>query len=369
MDRYEEDYQHGTKYNWRKDPSNEADWHGLARTATSERRRGTCAAYCLERRGAVKTVNTGTLAVVCIVIIACLLGSASFAIEEKKVEWKQITRVAQTLAREYQVRIGLEECVPLEGPRSANPRRKAAPTRAKNIVVRPGQEEIGQVLDRVIAAEPDYVWQHDKATESFNIFPKKDAPLSFTMNGVELHNVTFREIFIEGDLLGLKKQDIQFNPGWGNYAWLESRVSLKVDGGSARLIMNRICSQLPYKARWELRRTYYGRRLIGLLAFEGLGIFPGPAPGRTEMTRSRGPAAMPSVPPRADRDGFAGGPPRPSNTPGTNQPGFVVQQTVEEPRPVSTDTTTQWLYLVLGFGGAVTIGAVGAWRLKHRKVA
>lgn len=109
-------------------------------------------------------------------------------------------------------------------------------------------------LDHIVAMIPDYRWEFDEASGLVNIYPKDSSLLDAVHHNISVTNRTVPEIFDIDDLLNLKGRDISFFPGRGNMEWLKVPISIQVDNVTTRQALNRLCGQLPFKARWEVFR-------------------------------------------------------------------------------------------------------------------
>lgn len=109
-------------------------------------------------------------------------------------------------------------------------------------------------LDHVVALIPEYRWEFDEASGLVNIYPKDLSPLETVHHNIAVTNRTILEIFDVDDALNLKEQGITFFPGRGNMGWLKVPISIQAENLTTRQALNRLCGQLPFKARWELFR-------------------------------------------------------------------------------------------------------------------
>lgn len=115
------------------------------------------------------------------------------------------------------------------------------------------QGHLRNALDSLTNTYPEYQWEFDVDAKMVNIFPKAEARLSWTIKSVRIKLKTFRELLLGNeDFLGLKEHDIEYYVPWGNLAWLERPVEIYEKEFTIRQALNRLCSFLPWRAKWEL---------------------------------------------------------------------------------------------------------------------
>ena len=184
-------------------------------------------------------------------------GLPSVELREFDVHEATLTELAQQLSRAAQVGVCVED------------RRKGTFTFAlENVTLR-------DVLNKIVATDPRYVWRWDAETKLVNVYPRAGAPLDWRIAELSFEDKTIDEVLFSGDLLGLKKHDIMFTHFGGNVSWLETPVSLNAEDITARQAMNLLCRQLGFKARWELwKREPRQARARRILMIRGYGVEP-----------------------------------------------------------------------------------------------
>lgn len=171
-----------------------------------------------------------------------------------KLDVTSFSQAASTLSLIYRRGISIEmgpetETVPIAATIQA---RAGAPAMAIS--------ELTSLLDH-------YVSEEDASTGMINIFPRVGSRLNWQLPNAAVTNMTISKIF-EDDVFGFKQHGITFFPGRGNLSWLDHKISVtEADSISARRLLNRICAELPFKARWELRIPRAGSD--ALLTFHG----------------------------------------------------------------------------------------------------
>lgn len=114
-----------------------------------------------------------------------------------------------------------------------------------------------------------YTFAEDSATGVINIYPRVGSRLDWTISNMVATNLSIAEVFAD-DVFGFGKHGIIFFPGRGNLAWLDHKIHItKTDGMDARHFLNKLCRELPFKARWELHSPRTGSDAI--LMFCGFG--------------------------------------------------------------------------------------------------
>ncbi|MBM4049143.1 MAG: hypothetical protein FJ279_28930 [Planctomycetes bacterium] len=135
---------------------------------------------------------------------------------------------------------------------------------------------MADVLNEIIKLHRAYVWSYDSATGMANLFPRDRNILSWRVTDVDFKDKTLREIFISDDLLSLRQHGIAFFRGRGNLGWLDdTKVSLKAQNTQARLLLNQLCSQLPFAALWHVELHEPGwQGATATLMFKGFAVKP-----------------------------------------------------------------------------------------------
>lgn len=146
-----------------------------------------------------------------------------------------------------------------------------ATKREAGLTLRVHDGTVKDVLRALTDADPSYTWTRDPATEITNVYPKENAPLGWKTSALKFSEKTVREVLQTGDLLGLGQKNIIFDAGRGNLAWLDTRISLDSGPVKAREAVNRICSQLGFRARWEVfEMSPVKGKVIHILMFHGI---------------------------------------------------------------------------------------------------
>jgi hypothetical protein len=124
--------------------------------------------------------------------------------------------------------------------------------RKRGLTLKAQGKTLAETLDALVSDDTRYAWRYDRDKSLVNLYPRENAPLDWQVERVELSERSYREIFVEGDLLGLSRHDIEFDPGRGRLSWLDTRVSVNMSHTVMRNVVNYLCSRLPFKAGWSL---------------------------------------------------------------------------------------------------------------------
>lgn len=172
-----------------------------------------------------------------------------------------LSHAASTLSRIYQRGISVEV-----GPDAT------ATLLTATIQVRKGSPT--NTISELTSKLDDYVFADDSATGIYNIYPRVGSHLNWQISNIAATNLTIAEVFAN-DRFGFKRHGVIFSPGRGNLSWLGYKINItEADSIGARLFLNKLCSELPFKARWELRSPHVGSDAI--LTFYGYGNQPTP---------------------------------------------------------------------------------------------
>lgn len=112
---------------------------------------------------------------------------------------------------------------------------------------------IETVMSNIKSVVTNCDWSYDEKTDVVNIFPR-DSVLSWTIENIDVDAMPLGDVLLRYDPLRLKEHGVTFFPGRGNLKWLKTPITLKTEHISAMQALNMICVQLPFKARWEIRR-------------------------------------------------------------------------------------------------------------------
>jgi len=162
--------------------------------------------------------------------------------------------VAAELSRLYDVCVCFEEAPPVPpGPETLQVRFSAA--------------TIEGVLDGVARLDPRYKWRYDEEADVYDLFPATVSRLADPVPVLSLNNVTFSELLLDQDPLGMHGRGVFLYLGFGgNLSWLKAHASLATNGISMQAVLNRLCLQVPFEARWELTNGTGGRARLALKA-------------------------------------------------------------------------------------------------------
>lgn len=135
------------------------------------------------------------------------------------------------------------------------------------------QASLDKILNEIVLIDENYIWETDEKTGIINIYPKQNDLLNWKINYLSIKGMSVKDIFMEKDLLELKKHNIEFFTGRGNLSWLDAKITLNINDLSARDVLNLLCKQLPFKARWQILKIMSSTNK-GFLTFHGYGIKP-----------------------------------------------------------------------------------------------
>lgn len=188
--------------------------------------------------------------------LLCYQGFAESALQKSTnvvVESQTLLEVGRTLSREraYGIVICVEEAT------NAAPRFSFAATNVS----------LQAVMNNVKSTATNYDWCYDEKTDVVNIYPVEGSMLDWTIEEIDIEARSVADVFVQGDLLKLSEHGITFDSGRGNMRWLQTPITLKAKGLTARQALNMMCTQLPFKTRWELQRVLYGKKMLGVLSF------------------------------------------------------------------------------------------------------
>ena len=146
------------------------------------------------------------------------------------------------------------------------------------------QATLAEALDKLIEVAPHYTWKLDKETGIFNVYPKEDAPLGWTIEEIDFKDKTLYEVLKGEDLLDLKKHSIDcVELRATGPPWAIRKVSLKAEDITAREALNRLCllyaddSGAPgrrRRARWVVTAVTTHGVWTGPLRFYGVLFLP-----------------------------------------------------------------------------------------------
>jgi hypothetical protein len=171
----------------------------------------------------------------------CIAGFNSQKTTNVVVESQSLVEVGRTLSRAQAY--GIAICV--ESGEIDEPRLSFALT---NVTLETAMSNIAKVVT-------NYNWCYDDKANVVNIFPAGESRVIWTIEKL--------------DSLKLKEHGITFFPGRGNLKWLKTPITLKAEQLTARQALNMICSQLPFRARWELQSNANKINATGVLSFRG----------------------------------------------------------------------------------------------------
>ena len=216
-------------------------------------------------------MNARSLGCVALLIaMGKMAGGAELLLSEFKAEDERITEIIRNLALAFKTRICVEEAEndlpPLEVEGRLQFQFVRYTVSAKNA-------SVGDVLDKIAGVAPAYAWSYDEATETYNIYPKENAPLSWEIDGLSAHNKTVDEV-LTTVMPEFRRHRIGFWVGFGKLEWLKTRISFVTRSTKARQMLNLICRELgavQYVVNWVPQSKvkgmvyffpYFGRRAI-----------------------------------------------------------------------------------------------------------
>ncbi len=209
------------------------------------------------------------------VVLAMILSSSASSaggleharIKNFSVEQAEITEVAQKLSETATVRICVEEVMrpAHERPATGGGVESVLEPEPTFTLAMP-DATVAEVLDEVVRMAPAYTWSTDETTSTINVYPRVDAALDWEVPDVVIEGVRAREVLASPDPLGLySEHKIDINPGMGNMSWLETPLSLRARGLTARQALNKLLAQLHWEEmhcyRWELVQLPPGFRV------------------------------------------------------------------------------------------------------------
>ena len=164
----------------------------------------------------------------------------------------RVAEVVEEACRKYREAVCVEEGL-WDAPKGCSPDLADALARKRRIDYAAALEgtTLEEFLDRIVELDPDYAWQRDAATGVMDLYPKRNAVLTWPVEKLKIRDATLKEILYEDDLLDLIGHDVLVEHGWGR-SWLETRVSLDVEHATARQVLSLICAQVRPCIRWEL---------------------------------------------------------------------------------------------------------------------
>jgi hypothetical protein len=201
-------------------------------------------------------INTiiSTLAGVVFLACQCVAESGREKTTNVVVEAQTVSEMARTMSRAQSY--GLPIC--MEDGGSPVHRLSFALTNAT----------IETVMRNIKSAVTNCDWSYDEKANVVNIFPK-DSMLGWTIERIDIDAMSLEDVLLRSDPLKLQEHGITFFPGRGNLKWLKTPITLKAERLSAMQAVNMICCQLPFKARWELRRGAHRDKKTGVLSIQG----------------------------------------------------------------------------------------------------
>ena len=181
--------------------------------------------------------------------------------ESNREKHKSVTVATQSLSEMARIfsraqSFGIAVCIETEV--GAEPRFSIALT---NVTLEAAMTNIASVAI-------SYNWNYDDKANVVNLCPK-DSMLNWTVSNIDVENVPLEDMLFRDDTLKLKEHGISFFSGRGNLSWLKTPITLKADHITVKQALNLICNQIPFKARWELRRTQHKDKTTGVLSFQG----------------------------------------------------------------------------------------------------
>jgi hypothetical protein len=183
------------------------------------------------------------------------------------VEGARVTDVAHFISRAFQTPVCAEEKMWLARSDDADPRPgRPTPDQCPRYTLKVAGATAEAVLDKVCELDPDYSWQRCAHTGILNVYPTHGTALGWDAGPIVVEDKTILQVLLDEDILHLRTHSIFFDTGGGNPSWLDSRVSLDMTGAPARLVLNRLCSQLRPRMIWELS-------VVGRSGFEYLLTF------------------------------------------------------------------------------------------------
>jgi hypothetical protein len=185
----------------------------------------------------------------------CIAGFNSQKTTNVVVESQSLVEVGRTLSRAQAY--GIAICV--ESGEIDEPRLSFALT---NVTLETAMSNIAKVVT-------NYNWCYDDKANVVNIFPAGESRVIWTIEKLDVREVSLEDILLRFDSLKLKEHGITFFPGRGNLKWLKTPITLKAEQLTARQALNMICSQLPFRARWELQSNANKINATGVLSFRG----------------------------------------------------------------------------------------------------
>lgn len=172
-------------------------------------------------------------------------------------EGKSIVAAARSLSAAFQKRLCMEETAVYSGISVGEKEavQRVSSQKEEGIPMAVTNGTLAEILDARCAFDRVYEWTCDQDTGVVNVYPTKDAPFSWRIPAIAFTNLSVTEIFLEQDLLDLKRHRVLYDIGSGNLSWLKSKISLERTNITARAAINRICAQIEPPMRWDLYST------------------------------------------------------------------------------------------------------------------
>lgn len=113
-----------------------------------------------------------------------------------------------------------------------------------------------KALDAFVAMDNRHVWEYDSERNVVHVRPPTGSVLQWTVEGSGINGGRVASIFFgKQDPLGFRKHGCTLLlPKTGNHGWLDGKVTITNMNLSAEKALDEICEQLPFQARWEMRK-------------------------------------------------------------------------------------------------------------------
>ena len=108
-----------------------------------------------------------------------------------------------------------------------------------------------ETLNKLITIATNYMWTVDSRHGVINVFPRNGSLMDNGHSPFTIQNKSIQDVLVKDDDCGLHRLGIKLDSGRGNLQWLKNDVSF-FGYYSTRQLINAICKQLPFVARWEL---------------------------------------------------------------------------------------------------------------------
>lgn len=166
-------------------------------------------------------------------------------------EGKSMRKATRELSKEFKTRVCFEESQVF--PKTATKEQAEALRWKENlgVSVTVTNSTLEEILKARCASDSLYAWEQDKDNNTINIHPRTNAPLDWKIQNVSFTNITLLDVF-EKDLLTLGAHDVNLDMQFGKHGWLATKVSLSETNVCARVVLNRLFSQVDPAMRWEV---------------------------------------------------------------------------------------------------------------------